>query len=290
MKKLTYKIAISFITLIVLIVLVYGVGIYKYHWSRYGVKNMVRIVPYPAAFVGPFWITIYQFEYKKAFIEHFYNKTGAEIQDEAELNRQIMDRLIEQKIVESNSARQGLSISQRDIDNEYQKIVDENNGEENVKNMLQDLYGISLKDLRIMIKEKLVLEKFKNETLVSVHLYQILIKDQNRANDVLNQLKNGGNFEELAKKFSEDEGSKDKGGDLGFVQRGAIVSGKPMSKEFEQAAFSLNTGEISPSLVPTEFGYLIFKVTEKKGKIDKSYQDWLTETKARTRVIKFINN
>ncbi|MCX6806652.1 MAG: peptidylprolyl isomerase [Candidatus Berkelbacteria bacterium] len=287
-KNLGLKILIAFLALIVLIIFTYGLGIYKYHWSRYGVKTAIKIIPYPAAFVGPYWITMYQFDQQKSYIEHFYAQTGAIMDDESVVNQQIMDRLVEQKLVENQFKKSDLSIATSDVENEYQKIVAENEGEENVKNMLNELYGMDLQNLKILIKQKLVVDKFKSEAIVSAHVYQIVIKDQTRANDVLNQIKNGGDFTELAKKFSEDEVSKDKGGDLGLIHRGDIISEKPMAKDYEQGAFSLNPGEISPSLVQTEFGFIIFKVAEKKGTIDKSYSDWVSETKNHTKVIKFI--
>ncbi len=77
------------------------------------------------------------------------------------------------------------------------------------------------------------------------------------ANDVLKQVKSGGNFAELAKKYSDDPGSKANGGDLGFIVRGQTV------KEFEASAFSLQPNEIS-NLVKSEFGYHILQLLEKQ--------------------------
>jgi peptidyl-prolyl cis-trans isomerase D len=76
---------------------------------------------------------------------------------------------------------------------------------------------------------------------------------QAKATDVLKQLKAGGDFAELAKKYSKDPGSAPKGGDLDFVTRGQMV------KPFEDAAFSLKTGETS-GLVKTTYGYHILQV------------------------------
>jgi peptidyl-prolyl cis-trans isomerase D len=84
-----------------------------------------------------------------------------------------------------------------------------------------------------------------------------LPKVETAAADVLKQVKAGGNFAELAKKYSEDDGSKVNGGDLGYIVRGQTV------KEFETSAFSLKPNEIS-NLVKSEFGYHIIQVLEKQ--------------------------
>ncbi|MGE5814221.1 MAG: peptidylprolyl isomerase, partial [Acidobacteriota bacterium] len=77
------------------------------------------------------------------------------------------------------------------------------------------------------------------------------------AEDVLAQARAGTDFAELAKKYSEDESNAKNGGDLGLFGRGAMV------KEFEDAAFSMQPGQIS-DVVKTQFGYHVIKVTEKK--------------------------
>lgn len=78
-----------------------------------------------------------------------------------------------------------------------------------------------------------------------------------RAEKVSEELKKGGNFEELAKKHSEDKSNAKKGGDVGYFPRGRML------KEFEDAAFSLEISDLS-EIVETSFGYHIIKVTDKK--------------------------
>ena len=67
----------------------------------------------------------------------------------------------------------------------------------------------------------------------------------------------GEDFAELAKEFSEDEGTKNLGGDLGFFSRRMMV------QPFDEAAFNLEVGQVS-DIVKTQFGYHLIKVTDKK--------------------------
>ena len=80
-----------------------------------------------------------------------------------------------------------------------------------------------------------------------------------KAEEVLKKAKSGEEFSELAKEYSDDSGSAANGGDLGYFTKGQMV------QPFEEAAFSLKSGEIS-GLVESEYGYHIIKVYDK---IDK---------------------
>ncbi|HLH02861.1 MAG TPA: peptidylprolyl isomerase [Bryobacteraceae bacterium] len=100
-----------------------------------------------------------------------------------------------------------------------------------------------------------------------VKVRHILIKTQGKpkdeipalkakAEDILKQLQHGGNFAELAKKYSDDPGSAQKGGELDPIVHGQTVP------NFEKAAFSLKPGETS-GLIETEYGYHIIQCEQK---------------------------
>jgi peptidyl-prolyl cis-trans isomerase D len=90
-----------------------------------------------------------------------------------------------------------------------------------------------------------------------------------KAEEILKQLHSGGNFADLAKKNSDDPGSKEQGGELGFIKHGVTVP------EFEKAAFALQPGQTS-DLVRTKFGYHIIQTEEKQ----TAHSQPLSEVKA----------
>lgn len=80
---------------------------------------------------------------------------------------------------------------------------------------------------------------------------------QHRADDLLKQLKGGAKFEDVAKKYSEDPGSSNVGGSLGWIGKGQ------MTPDFEKTAFSLPKGQIS-DVVKTLDGFHIIRVDDKQ--------------------------
>ena len=91
-----------------------------------------------------------------------------------------------------------------------------------------------------------------------------------KAEALLAKARAGADFAQLATEFSEDEGSKDRGGDLDYFGRGRMVP------EFEQVAFSLEPGAIS-DLVKTNFGFHIIKVVDKKPASTRPFSEVQTQ-------------
>lgn len=118
-----------------------------------------------------------------------------------------------------------------------------------------------------------------------------LTKDEakKKAQSILDRLRKGEDFAKLAEENSTDPGSKVKGGDLGYFPKGMMVP------EFDKAAFSLKTGELS-DLIETQFGYHIIKVEDHRTKpisdetVKKQVSDKLKQTKLEEEVKKISDN
>lgn len=133
--------------------------------------------------------------------------------------------------------------------------------------LLQKLYQKVIAELKITdkdISDFYAKNKEKFTVPEQINAKHILIKaDEGNAAEVkkakatidglLAQVKGGANFEELAKKHSQDDGSKPSGGDLGSFGKGQMVP------EFEAAAWNLKPGEVTPAPVKSKFGWHIIK-------------------------------
>lgn len=107
-----------------------------------------------------------------------------------------------------------------------------------------------------MIPTEVVLSQIVRLAPVTKAMKEELIE---RLNGFKKRIENGESFAELAKEFSEDQGSKVQGGDLGWAKRGQMVA------EFEAMAMTQDSGVVS-NVVESEFGFHIIQTMEKGDK------------------------
>ena len=87
-----------------------------------------------------------------------------------------------------------------------------------------------------------------------------------KAEEALTRAKAGEPFEKLAQEYSQDPGSAQQGGDLGWFGKGRMVA------PFDSASFALQPGQLS-GIVETQFGYHVIKVEEKRSSPGKSFEE-----------------
>lgn len=237
-----------------------------------------RIVPYPAAFVGPDVISLTSLNEQFGFIKNYSSKTGQAASKKSE----VLDSLVENALIQRELKKHRVRIGGEEVNAIFDKITQEQGGKDKVLKVLSGLYKMDEKDFKKLIKRKLQEEKLKTEVIVNIKARHILIKDEGKAKEILERAKKGEDFVALAKEFSQDANTKDKGGELDWFSRGTLAA------EFENVAFSLKKGEIAPELVKTEFGFHIIKLEDKRGTIDQKFDDWLNEAKKKTKIVRLV--
>jgi peptidyl-prolyl cis-trans isomerase D len=176
----------------------------------------------------------------------------AEIKAAYEKNRsryQIPEkRVVRYALVDLNQLRQTAQVSDDELKAQYQQNIQQ--------------YQVPN---RVHVEHVLLMTVGKTDAEVE--------EIRQKAEDVLKQAKKGAKFEDLAKKYSEDPGTKDKGGDLGWIVQGQTVP------EFEKTAFALDKDKIS-DLVKTQYGFHIIKVLDKETAHTKPFEEVKDSLKA----------
>jgi len=249
----------------------------------------------------------------KRLSQRFYINSMSEKQRQ-QMKKEVLDILIGGKLLYKASKQKGITVTAQEIKEELAKTKKEYPDTKKFKNDFTEA------DIRQKLAvEKFISLEFADKTTITdkgskkyyqdhladftrppqVKVSHILIKvaedaakkEKNAAlkkiKQIQEKLKNGADFSEMARKFSEDR-SKDNGGNLGYVIKGQMV------KSFEDAAFGLKKGEIS-DIVTTKFGYHLIKVADKKPIMVVPYKDvevklknYLKERAIQEKIAKFI--
>jgi len=222
-------------------------------------------------------------------------RNNPEIQKQ--LEKDILARLVEQKIMLTKADEDTIIADTRDVDRRVEEqiryLTQQVGSEDKLEEAFQSPIKQIKRDLRKEIEERIKVEMLRRNKFASVKIsrrevenffytYQDSLPQRQETveiSHILNQIKPGGDsqkaaldkimmikdkldrgqdFASLASTYSEDPASAQRDGDLGFTKRGDFV------QEFEEAAFALEPGEIS-DIVQTQFGYHIIKLIERRG-------------------------
>tara|TARA_Y100001970_G_scaffold278918_1_gene385358 strand:- start:5295 stop:6563 length:1269 start_codon:yes stop_codon:yes gene_type:complete len=217
------------------------------------------------------------------------------------IQNSVLQSMIDQKIMLEMAEKDSVLVGEKEVnqalEQQIQMFISQTGSEKKAEKAL----GQSLKDFRrefwYDMQERLISEKYQQQLIGSIsitredvlgfyktykdslpsipmrakvrHLLVPIKPSDNekektvfQLNDIKDKIIKGEPFSEIAIKHSEDPGSKENGGSLGWVSRGSLV------KEFETAAFTAKIGEIVGP-IETEFGFHILEVLERKGEKTK---------------------
>jgi len=278
------KISLIVIILIIAVVqAVFAVLIYGFKSDHKITTTLASIIPYPVAIINSDIVRYDEFLHERNYIHKFYTATEQEGIDYEEVDRQIVDQLIENKILRSQARRYKIKVEKSEVEEAVNVIIEQNNGIENVEKVLADLYGLSIDQFKKLIELQILRENVNEQLISRVEASHILIRVEDPTEEKIaaaktkileidQKLKDGMNFAEAAKEYSEDAGSASEGGKLGSFARGEMVT------EFSDMAFKTKIGEVSEPVL-TEFGWHLIKVEGKSGNIDKAFGDWISDLK-----------
>ncbi len=213
------------------------------------------------------------------------------------IKRNILNSLIDENVILEQARIETVEVKDRDVENaldqRIQALIEQAGSVENAEMLMGSSINKVKKDYRPIFKNQLIVEKMRSEKFNKVSIsrpevdnFYKIYKDsipeippsldfssilfkvssgekedlaaRQLIDSLLTLIKNGSDFAQLAKTYSDDVASATYGGDLGYIKRGAFI------KSFEEVAFSLKSGEVS-DVVKTDFGYHIIQLIDRKG-------------------------
>jgi len=233
-------------------------------------------------------------------LKKFYLSQQAESRPtDEQISDQAASRLILNEIVKKLAKQYDATVGLEDIDKVKNQVVGQFGSEAAMLTEIKNRFGWTFDQyiefvVKPVLLEQKVAEKFASSTdeggkkfeVPEVRASHILFsstesddaKVKAKAEGVLKRIKSGEDFAKLAGEFGSDS-TKSTGGDLGWFGKGQMV------KEFEDAVFALESGQLGENLVKTQFGYHIVKVTEKR--MVRDFKAFLDE-QLKTMSMKFL--
>ncbi|MBC7225254.1 MAG: peptidylprolyl isomerase [Anaerolineae bacterium] len=175
-----------------------------------------------------------------------------------EVRRQVLEAMIDQVLIAQGAAEAGIAVSDEEVQAHVERSIAEGGGRERFAQWLQ-ANNLTEEEFRENVRAQLLtdvliqhLTQDLPQKTPQVHLRQILVSDEALAQELRQRIAQGESFEALAKEFSEDESTRQQGGDLGWFPQGLSL----LAPEVENAAFALEPGQVS-EVVQTSYGYYI---------------------------------
>ena len=286
-RLISYKIArqalwTTAITILVYIVVIASaaIAIYNHHTTNKVTRFIERLFPYPAAIVDGTVIPLSRYRIEIDTRNHYVSEHNLPTTSE-ETSKFVINQLIDRTLYAHAITKNGIKLDENDLTNKLQDIYNQVGGQEKLSQFLTQQYGssASLDLFKTWMRDAATESAVQNQLLVKVTVRHILIatpenatQDQidaakTKAQDIKNSITDPSQFGEVAKNKSEDVASRDKGGDFGTTNRGDDAP--VLSKDFEDAIFSLPVGKISDP-IRSPFGWHIVIVDKRDGTIDLS--------------------
>lgn len=207
-----------------------------------------------------------------------------------DFKQRLLDNLINQKLLEQAATERKLEVTDADVDKQVKQLRAGFKDDSQFNDALKSA-GMTLDSLKKQVKEQLLTQKIIESLAKDVNIADkdmkayydknkaqfqqksakrtshILFKpeDKKEAQQVLEELEDGGDFAALAKQYSVDTATASKGGDLGWPSTAYVA-------EFESAVSKLDKGETS-GLVKTPYGWHIIRVTDTRKTSQQSYDE-----------------
>jgi hypothetical protein len=274
--------------------------IYHRHTQNRFTHSVERIFPYPAAVVHGQVIPLQRFRLEVE-ARTYYANAHAISTNEKDTEQFVMTKLINNVLYSQALTDNKIVTNDSDVQIKLEAIYKQVGGQDKLEKFLRENYGnnITLAQFRIWIQESLVASAVENQLLTQAKVRHILISlpasptdaqtadAKKRIEDIRAKIiADPTQFAALAKQYSEDVNSRDKGGELGTTVEGGDAAA--FSTDFEKAVFTLPIGKVSEPVM-SRYGLHLIIVDERTGTVTMSLPDYTKKLLSEGKVHQFYS-
>ena len=219
-----------------------SLAMYKFYQYNTFVYRVSQVIPFPIAKADGHYVTYENYLFELRRYVHYYesqqqsNFNGANHDQLLSFRKQALQQVIDDAYIKDVAAKNHVSVSDKEVNTRLSEVRNQNRLGDNNKvfaDVLREYWGWSVNDFKRSLKQEILAEK------VSAKLD---IPANQKANNILAQLKSGSDFATVAKASSDDPSAKQTGGDYGFP----ITKTNPnVSPEVVDQLFQMKTGQIA---------------------------------------------
>ncbi len=238
------------------------ISLYKLQSTSTFMYKVTQIIPFPIARVGSNFVAYENYLFELRRYQHYYEtqqkldfNTESGQQQLKEFKKRALDKVINYAYIKDIAAEKNIKVSNQEIEDQIKLLQEQNrlgNGDKVFEDVLQDYFGWSREDFKRYLGQELLTQKV---------VASLDTETQAKAKSAYAELQKGKNFGAVAKKYSDDQASKNNGGELGFT---VTRTNRDLTPIATDTLFQLKPGKIS-KVINTGYSLEIFKLIEKKG-------------------------
>ncbi len=237
-------------------------ALYKLQSTSTFVYRVTQVMPFPIARTGNRFVAYENYLFELRHYTHYYeNQLKTDFNDPknkpqlTEFKKRALDKVINDVYIKQLADKNKVTVSDREVDDQIAIVRNQNRLGSNDKvfeDVLKDYWGWSIDDFKRSLREELLAQKVAA---------QLDTATQAKATAALGELKAGADFAATAKKYSDDKGTKDSGGEFGFP---VDPTTRDLTAQTTDALFKLKPGQFS-EIVNVGYGLEIVKNIEPSG-------------------------
>lgn len=237
------------------------VALYRLQSTSTFVYRVTQVLPFPVARAGSNFVAYENYLFELRHYMHYYetqqkldfNSLSGK-QQLADFKRRALDEVVNAAYIKELAAKNHISVSDKEVNDQIAIVRSQDRfggSDKALEDVLKDYWGWTFDDFKRELKQQLLAQKVVGT--LDTATWQ-------RANNALNELKGGTDFGLIAKKYSDDNGTKDNSGDIGLIDR----TNRDLSPLTVDALFKLQPGQYS-AVIDTGYSLEIVKNLDVQG-------------------------